>query len=94
MGVLNKMDSVSVLKDLLVRRKYLADPLRKGVTNSAQGRVMSYIILQKKPLLHNAGLKLIPGFRLLRRKRCNGEPMGKKFTRKTLLLSEVKNGLI
>lgn len=77
------MGIVFVFNDLLERHKYLAGPLRNGVLNSVLGRVMSHIILQTKPLLSRAGLQLIPDFRHLRRKRCMGELMGKKFTRKT-----------
>lgn len=94
MVILNNMGIVSVLKDLLVSHKYLAGPLMKGVISSALARVMSHIILQMKPLISNAGLKLIPDFRHLRRKRCHGELMGKKFTGKTSLSSEVRSGLI
>jgi len=91
MATLNSMVIVFVHMDLLVRHQYLAGPLRKGVINAALRRVLSYVILKKRkknnPLLSNPGLKLIPDFRHLRRKRCNGELMGKKNHKKDYVIS-------
>ena len=49
MATLNSMAIVFVHADLLIRHQYLAGPLRKGVINAALRRLLSYVILQKKP---------------------------------------------
>lgn len=49
MATLSSMAIVFVHADLLIRHQYLAGPLRKGVINAALRRLLSYVILQKKP---------------------------------------------